>query len=78
MLFKLKEINTYIYGFPQRIHSDQGPNFESKLIRELCTLSGMVKFHTTPYHAAGNGMTERFNQTLLGMLGPGARYFRTI
>ena len=63
--------NNYIihYGFPQRIHSDQGPNFESKLIRELCTLSGMVKSRTTPYHAAGNGMTERFNQTLLGMLG---------
>ena len=29
----------------------------------------MVKSRTTPHHAAGNGMTERFNQTLFGMLG---------
>lgn len=57
------------YGFPTRIHSDQGANFESDLIKELCQLAGMVKTHTTPYHPMGNGMVERFNQTLLKMLG---------
>lgn len=57
------------YGFPARIHSDQGPNFESHLIGELCSLAGIEKSRTTPYHAMGNGMVERFNQTLLKMLG---------
>jgi hypothetical protein len=57
-----------IYGFPRRIHSDQGANFESKLIRELLEMAGVQKSHTTPYHPMGNGVTERFNRTLGNMI----------
>ena len=57
------------YGFPARIYSDQGRNFESSLIKELCSLACVHKSWTTPYHPMGNGMVERFNQTLLKMLG---------
>ena len=57
-----------IYGFPERIHSDQGANFESKLIAELLSLTGITKTHTTAYHPMGNGQTERFNRTLGSML----------
>ncbi|KAK0139129.1 Transposon Ty3-I Gag-Pol polyprotein [Merluccius polli] len=57
-----------IYGFPERIHSDQGANFESQLIRELLMISGVKKSRTTAYHPMGNGMVERFNRTLGSMI----------
>ena len=57
------------YGIPTRIHSDRGAQFEGNIIRELCNITGMTKSRTTPYHAMGNGMTERFNRSLLDMLG---------
>ena len=58
-----------IYGYPKFLHSDQGRNFLSKTISELCDIAGITKTRTTPYHAMGNGMTEKFNHTLLNMLG---------
>lgn len=57
-----------VYGFPRRVHSDQGPSFESKLMKELLNMSGVKKSHTTPYHPMGNGITERFNRTLGNMI----------
>ena len=47
-----------VYGFPERIHTDQRANFESGLIAELQKLSGVAKSHTTAYHPMGNAGTE--------------------
>ena len=57
------------YGFPEKFISDQGRNFESDLIKDLCKIAGVKKVHTTPYHPQGNGQCERFNSTLCNMLG---------
>ena len=63
-------LNEWIYNFgiPERIHSDQGRNFVSSLIKELCMLLCINQSKTTSYHPAGNGQTERMNRTLLSLL----------
>ncbi|XP_075451032.1 uncharacterized protein LOC142492246 [Ascaphus truei] len=57
------------YGLPNRLHSDQGRDFESTLIRELLKMLNVAKSRTTPYHPEGDALPERFNRTLLDMLG---------
>lgn len=56
------------YGFHSRLCSDQSRNFKSSVIRELCKIAGVKMFRTIPYHPKGNGMPERYFQTLLNML----------
>ena len=52
------------YGLPKKILMDQGHNFESQLVADLCELMGVQKIWTSPYHLQTNGQCERFNSTL--------------
>ena len=65
----LFENYTIHYGFPASIHSDQGRNFESSTIKNICDPAEVRRSHTTPYNSNSNGQVERFNDTLLDMLG---------
>ncbi len=56
------------HGAPRELLSDQGTNFLSKLVAEVCELFQTRKVNTTPYHPACDGLLERFNRTLLAML----------
>lgn len=42
------------YGLPTRIHSDQGPDFESRLVKDMLAVLGIKKSRTTPYHPQGD------------------------
>jgi len=56
------------FGLPLQLHSDQGHNFESTLVKELCALAEIHKTWTTPFHPRSDGLTERANRTILQML----------
>ena len=44
------------FGLPEQLHSDQGRNFESDVISEICRLLEIVKTRTTPYHPQSDGL----------------------
>ena len=56
------------FGPPVVIHSDQGSNFESNLMKEICNLMGIHKSRTSAYHPQGDGQIERHNRTIQDIL----------
>ena len=58
-----------IFGFPQKLLSDQGTEFTGDVIAAMCKLLGIEKIRTTPYHPQTNRSAERVHQTLQRMIG---------
>ena len=65
-----KLFNEFIlqFGFPEKLHHDLGPEFNSKLFAELHRLTGIRPSNTTPYNPAGDGQMEQLNRTVINML----------
>jgi len=64
-LARVLDQNVFCYfGLPEQLHSDQGAQFQSQLLSDLCRLWGVNKSRTTPYHPQGNGVVERNNRVL--------------
>ena len=58
-----------VFGFPQKLMSDQGTEFTGDVIAAMRKLLGIEKIRTMPYHPQTNGSAERVHQTLQRMIG---------
>jgi hypothetical protein len=56
------------WGLPREINSDQGMNFTSRLIQNICDRFHIKKTKTCPYTPASNGLTERANRWIADAL----------
>ncbi|KAJ1167473.1 hypothetical protein NDU88_007864 [Pleurodeles waltl] len=55
-------------GFPKEVVSDRGTNFMSAYLKAMWEECGVTYKFSTPYHPQTNGLVERFNKTLKGMI----------
>ena len=53
------------YGPPERLLSDRGITFLSRVVKNLCKMVGTRKIFTSPYHPQTDGFIERFNRTIM-------------
>jgi len=48
---RVPDQNVFCYfGLPEQLHLDQGAQFQSQLLSDLCRLWGVKKSWTIPYH----------------------------
>ena len=55
-------------GAPYQLHSDQGHQYGSELLSQLCERMAIYKSRTTAYHPEGDGLSERDFRTIKSML----------
>ena len=56
------------FGCPGTFHSDQGGQYQSVIIQDLCRIYDIIQTNTTPYHPSGNPTAERINRTIKAQL----------
>lgn len=57
-----------IFGPPVEILSDQGKEFLNSVVDHILTLYNIDRKMTSIYNPRTNGLTERFNQTLVNAI----------
>ncbi|PIK58065.1 hypothetical protein BSL78_05044 [Apostichopus japonicus] len=55
-------------GLPEHIIHDQGTNFMSAVMKDMCDKLHIKQINTSAYYPQTNGLTERFHGTLKNML----------
>ena len=59
----------YIFGTPLCLMMDNNLAFTSKVVQELCNLSGVKRVCTSAYHPQSNEAIEQQHQTVIKMIG---------
>ena len=55
-------------GVPRKLLTDRGANFTSALVKETCRLFKIQKLQTSSYNPQANGICERMDKLLIGMI----------
>ncbi len=56
-------------SIPERMMTDQGSQFCSRALKQVCELLGVQQVRTSPYHPETNGAIERMHGTFQRILG---------
>ena len=56
------------YDILQKVHCDQAPVFQGKVISDLISCLNVNKTRTTPYRTISKGLIERSNQTIQSIM----------
>ena len=54
----------FSFGVPDTLHTDQGTNFNSEVMKDICQVFMIDETRTSAYHLQGNGQVERFNRVI--------------
>jgi transposase InsO family protein len=53
------------YSAPKMVVTDQGREFTNKILDEMCSMWGIEKARTSPYHPETNSAAESYNRTII-------------
>ena len=53
-----------MFGAPETLHTEQGTNFNSEVMRDICKNFMIDKARTSPKHPQGKGQVERFKSVI--------------
>ena len=56
-----------MYGPPDAVLTDNGPQFASLFFQGVCNLMGIRNLYTSTYHPQTNGQVKRSKKTLVDM-----------